>query len=79
MKITSSLSRYRLFINILVLAVALTAWAYAPPPVAAVDPAWCEEMGCVEWSAEKGCTATMFCCVFNDGGSMCWRNGVLVN
>ena len=79
MKIASVLSRYRLLIIILALVVALVAWVYEPPPIAAVDSAWCEDMGCVEWSAEKGCTATMFCCVFNDGGVMCWRNGVLVN
>ena len=79
MKTASVLSRKRLSINVLVLVVALIACVYAPPPVAEVAPAWCEEMGCVEWSVEKGCTATMFCCVFNDGGVMCWRNGVLVN
>jgi hypothetical protein len=77
MKSSSILSRYRLVINLLALVIALTAWAYAPPPVAA-NPAWCEEMGCVEWSAESGCTATMFCCLFNDGGVMCWQNGQLV-
>ena len=78
MKIASVLSRYRLLINILALGLALTAWVYAPSPVAA-DSAWCEEMGCVEWSAEHGCTATMFCCLFNDGGVMCWRNGKLID
>ena len=77
MKVTSILSHYRLIMNILALALALVAWVCAPPPVAAT-PTWCEEMGCVEWSAEKGCTATMFCCVFNDGSVMCWRNGVPV-
>ena len=76
MKIASILSRYRLLMRIRVLALA--AWLSAPRPVAIANPAWCEEMGCVEWSAEKGCTATMFCCVFNDGAVMCWRNGVLV-
>jgi hypothetical protein len=74
----ASILRHRLSISILVLVVLLTASAYTPPQVAAV-PVWCEEMGCVEWSAEKGCIAEMFCCVFSDGGVMCWRNGVLVN
>ena len=77
MMITSTIRRHRLLINVLALALCLAAWAYGPPPTGA-NPAWCEEMGCVEWSAEKGCTATMFCCVFNDGRVMCWRNGVLV-
>lgn len=77
MRISSILSHWRRVIYILAFATALIAAIYSPPPVTA-DPARCEEMGCVEWSAEKGCTATMFCCVFNDGGVMCWRNGVLV-
>ena len=75
----ASILRRRLSIKIFVLVVLLAAWVYVPPQAAAVPPAWCEEMGCVEWSAENGCTATMFCCVFNDGAVMCWRNGVLVN
>ena len=78
MKITSIFSHYRLSIKILVLVLALVTWVYTPPPVDA-NPAWCEEMGCVEWSAEKGCSATMFCCVFNDGSATCWRNGVIVD
>jgi hypothetical protein len=78
MRIASIVSR-RLSINVLLLVVLLTALVYAPPQAAAVPPVWCEEMGCVEWSLETGCTATMFCCVFNDGAAMCWRNGVLVN
>ena len=79
MKIVSVISSYRLVFKILTLAIVLTAWVYAPPRVAANPFAWCEEMGCVEWDAQNGCTATMFCCLFNDGGTMCWRNGVLVN
>jgi len=75
----ASILRHRLSINILVLVALLAAWVYASPQAAAVPPVWCEEMGCVEWSLETGCTATMFCCVFNDGSAMCWRNGVLVN
>jgi len=81
MKIASVLSRYRLLVNVVALALALSALAYAPPPAFA-DPARCENMGCVEWSAENGCTATMYCCVFDeqgtDGGVMCWQNGQLV-
>lgn len=77
MKIAAVVSRYRLVLNILALAITLAAWVYAPPRVAA-NPAWCEEMGCVDWDAQNGCTATMFCCLFNDGGTMCWRNGVLL-
>lgn len=78
MKITSILSRYRLSIKLLVLSLTLVACVYIASPAAA-NPVWCEEMGCVEWSQEHGCTATMFCCVFNDGGAMCWRNGQLVD
>ena len=74
----ASILRHRLSISVLVLVILLTGSVYAPPQATAV-PARCEEMGCVEWSVEKGCTAEMFCCVFNDGAVMCWRNGVLVN
>ncbi len=77
MRVTSILSRYRLITNVLALCVALTALVYSQPHALA-EPAQCQEMGCVEWSAENGCTATMFCCVFDDGGVMCWQNGNLV-
>ena len=78
MKISSILSRYGLYIKFLILGLALTVWASVPAPAAA-SPTWCEEMGCVEWNAQNGCTATMFCCVFNDGSVTCWRNGVLLD
>lgn len=59
MRIASIVSR-RFSINVLLLVVLLTALVYAPRQAVAVPPAWCEEMGCVEWSLETGCTATMF-------------------
>jgi hypothetical protein len=37
MKILAGLSRYRLLVNVLALAIALVALAYSPPPVTA-DP-----------------------------------------
>ncbi len=81
MNIASTFSRYRVLVNTLALALALIAWAYAPPPASA-NAVWCQNMGCVEWSAENGCTATMYCCVFDtkgtDNGVMCWQNGELV-
>jgi hypothetical protein len=77
MKIQLIRSPFRLLINTLALGFALGALAYSPK-AAFADPAQCQEMGCVNWSAEKGCTETMFCCVFNDGSYMCWKNGVLV-
>jgi hypothetical protein len=77
MKIQSVLSRYRLLTSVLALALALGALAYSPQPALAAPE--CQEMGCVEWSVQTGCTATMFCCTgFSDGGYLCWRNGVLV-
>lgn len=78
MKIVSVISRHRLVINILTLAIALIAWVHAPSRVAANPGTWCEDMGCVEWDAAHGCTATMFCCLFNDGDVTCWRNGEIV-
>jgi hypothetical protein len=72
----ASIARRRLSIHVLVLVVLLTTLVSAPPQTAAVPPVWCEEMGCVEWSLETGCTATMFCCVLMmgpqcAGGTVC--------
>lgn len=51
MKTLSILSRFRLIINVLALAVALVALAYAPPPAFA-DDIICDE-GCVAWDAQR--------------------------
>jgi hypothetical protein len=60
-KIKSTLSRYRLVVNLLALAIALGALASSPPATHA-DDVICDE-GCIEWNAQNGCTKMMSCCV----------------
>jgi len=71
MKTLSVRSRHRLLLtNVLALALALGALAYAPPVLA-----WQCDGGCVNWNAEQGCIEYQDCCVWDDGSYTCWING----
>lgn len=70
MKILGELSRYRLLVNVLALAIALAALAYSPTPVVA-DPGWTCETGCINWDARYGCLQWQTCCVNDQGGWFC--------
>lgn len=70
MKMLSFLSRYRLLVNILTLALALGALAYSPP-AAVADPGWICETSCVNWNVYDGCVQYMTCCVNDNGGWFC--------
>ncbi|MDQ1640535.1 MAG: hypothetical protein QOF62_3874 [Pyrinomonadaceae bacterium] len=70
MKILTVFSRYRLLVNILALAAALSAFAYSAPTVVA-DPGWTCETGCVNWDARFGCLQQQTCCVNENGGWFC--------
>jgi hypothetical protein len=61
MKIASVLSRYRLPVNVLALALALSTLALSP--VAAQDDGIICDEGCVAWDIENGCTRMLSCCV----------------
>lgn len=62
MKILSFLSRYRLLVNVMALALALGALAYSPTPAFANEPEICD-VGCVSWDSVNGCTRAIACCV----------------
>jgi hypothetical protein len=61
MKVLSFLSRYRLLVNVLALALALGALAASPTPALANPAMVCDE-GCVDWDTH-GCNKMMSCCV----------------
>lgn len=68
MKILASLSRYRLLVNVLALALALGALAVTP---VAADFGWLCSTSCVDWDAQDGCTREMECCSTSDGRWYC--------
>lgn len=68
-----TLTSHSRFVSIaFALVIAFVALGYSPPP-ASSNAAICEE-GCVNWNAQQGCVEVMLCCLFNDGGVMCWKN-----
>jgi hypothetical protein len=68
MKFISFLSHHRLGVNVVALAVALSALALAP--AANAQKVICET-GCVAWDIENGCTRYMTCCVASSQNWVC--------
>ena len=70
-KIPSVLSRFRLLLSVLALAVALCGLYFSP--VAASEPARECDGGCIGWDATNGCTVYQVCCVYDGGSYQCWQ------
>ena len=68
MKIKSLFSHHRLLVNIIALAVAIGALAFAP--TADAQGVICET-GCVAWDAQNGCTQYITCCVASPSDWAC--------
>ena len=69
MKTRKILFRFRLLINVLALAVALSALYLSP--VAANPPGRECDGGCISWDIQHGCVVCQTCCVYNDGHYVC--------
>ena len=65
MKVFAFVSRFRLLLNILALALALGVLAASPATVSA-NPPVCSG-GCIDWNAQQGCVTYQYCCVYSNG------------
>ena len=73
MKRPSVLSRYRLLINTLVLALSLGVLMISPAAADVIPESggWTCEPQCWAWEQGKGCTREVVCCANTDGRWFC--------